>query len=406
MEFRLGEREESLRREVRAFFDRELPPDWSGVYPDAEFEGEYWDFVRGFSAKLLARGWPVMGWPEEHGGRGAPVMEQVVYKEELAYRRAPDRDLVVGVNLVAPTLMVHGTEEQQRAFLPSIASGEDVYCQGFSEPESGSDLASLQCAAVRDGDDYVLNGSKIWTSGAHRSNRVLLLARTDPNAPKHRGITVFLVPMDLPGITVRPIVNMMEVHYFNQVFFDDVRISREMMVGEENRGWYVAATTLDFERSGIGLFANNQRSIDDLTAFVRERSANGGPRLPAPLRHALAETAVANHAGVMLAYRIASMQAEGLIPNQEASASKLLSSELSQRIAQVGMRILGLYGQPLRGSRRAVLGGMPTGEYLYTISNSIQGGTSEVQRHIIATRGLGLPRAMPAAAVADDAAGA
>ena len=131
---------------------------------------------------------------------------------------------------------------------------------------------------MRDGDDYVLNGSKIWTSGAHRSNRVLLLARTDPDAPKHRGITVFLVPMDLPGITVRPIVNMMDVHYFNQVFFDDVRISREMMIGEENRGWYVAATTLDFERSGIGLFANNQRSIDDLAAFVRRRGRRAAAR--------------------------------------------------------------------------------------------------------------------------------
>ena len=320
-------------------------------------------------------------------------MEQVVYKEELAYRRAPDRDLVVGVDLVAPALMVYGTEEQKRAFLPSISSGEDVYCQGFSEPESGSDLASLQCAAVRDGDDYVLNGSKIWTSGAQRSNRVLLLARTDPDAPKHRGITVFLVPMDLPGITVRPIVNMMNVHYFNQVFFDDVRISREMMVGEENRGWYVAATTLDFERSGIELFANNRRSIDDLTAFIRGKAENGGSPLPTPLRHALAETSVANHAGVMLAYRVASMQAEGLIPNQEASICKLLSSQLSQRIAQVGMRVLGLYGQPLRKSRHAALGGMPTGEYLYTLSNRIQGGTTEVQQYVIATRGLGMPRA-------------
>ncbi len=393
MRFRFTEREEAFRREVRAFFDRELPPDWSGVYPDAEFEDEYWDFVRGLSAKLIAQGWPTMGWPEEYGGCGAPVMEQVVYKEELAYRRAPDRDLVVGVNLVAPTLMVHGTEEQKRAFLPSIASGEDVYCQGFSEPESGSDLASLQCAAVRDGDDYVLKGSKIWTSGAHRSNRVLLLARTDPNAPKHRGITVFLVPMDLPRITVRPIVNMMDVHYFNQVFFDDVRISRELMIGEENRGWYVAATTLDFERSGIGFFANNQRSIDDLTAFVRRQAGSGGPPLPAPLRHALAETAIANRAGTMLAYRIASMQAEGLIPNQEASAGKLLSASISQRVAQVGMRILGLQGQPLKGSRRAILGGLPTGEYLYTLSNTIQGGTNEVQLNIIATRGLGMPRA-------------
>ncbi len=393
MRFRFTEREEAFRREVRAFFDRELPPDWSGVYPDADFEDEYWDFVRGFSAKLLAQGWPIMGWREEHGGRGAPVIEQVVYKEELAYRRAPDRDLVVGVDLVAPVLMVYGTEEQKRAFLPSIASGEDVYCQGFSEPESGSDLASLQCAAVRDGDDYVLNGSKIWTSGAQRSNRVLLLARTDQDAPKHRGITVFLVPMGLPGITVRPIVNMMDVHYFNQVFFDDVRISREMMVGEENRGWYVAATTLDFERSGIELFANNQRSIDDLAAFIRGKTENGSPPLPVPLRHALAETAVANQAGTMLAYRVASMQAEGLIPNHEASVCKLLSSQLSQRIAQVGMRVLGLHGQPLRESRRAVLGGMPTGEYLYTLSNTIQGGTTEVQQYIIATRGLGMPRA-------------
>ena len=349
MEFRFTAEQEEFRQEVRGFLREALPEGWRGVYPDSYFEDEYWGLIREFTARLVQRGWLTMAWPVEYGGKGLSVLDQMVYNEEQSYYRAPQRDLSTGVNLVAPTVMVHGSEEQRQALLPPIRAGEHVYCQGFSEPGSGSDLASLQCAAVADGDDYVVNGSKIWTSGAHRSNRCILLTRTDPEAPKHRGISVFLIPMDLPGITVRPIVNPLGVHYFNQVFFDDVRVPKHMMIGEENRGWYVAATTLDFERSGIAKFASGQRSIDELVELAGEMTANGGSVLPAALKNALAEAAIANHAGRMLAYRVGFMQSQGKIPNQEASASKLIGTEIAQRISQVGMRIMGLAGQVHQG---------------------------------------------------------
>ena len=392
MEFRFTPEQEEFRQEVRGFLREALPEGWRGVYPDSYFEDEYWGLIRAFTARLVERGWLTMAWPVEYGGKGLSVLDQMVYNEEQSYYRAPQRDLSTGVNLVAPTVMVHGTEEQRQALLPPIRAGEHVYCQGFSEPGSGSDLASLQCAAVADGDDYVVNGSKIWTSGAHRSNRCILLTRTDPEAPKHRGISVFLIPMDLPGITVRPIVNPLGVHYFNQVFFDDVRVPKHMMIGEENRGWYVAATTLDFERSGIAKFASGQRSIDELVELAGEMAANGGSALPAALKNALADAAIANHAGRMLAYRVGFMQSQGKIPNQEASASKLIGTEIAQRISQVGMRIMGLASQVHRGSKYAVLDGWPTADYVNDLSFTLRGGTSEVQRNIVATRGLGLPR--------------
>ncbi len=393
MEFRFTQEQEDFRQEVRAFLRSVLPSGWKGVYPDAYFHDEYWDFIRQFTAQLVEKGWLTITWPREYGGQALPQLLQTVYNEELAYHRAPHRDLSTGIHLVGPTVMIHGTDEQKRAVIPPIGRGEHVYCQGFSEPGSGSDLASLQMRAVRDGDDYVVNGSKTWTSGAHRATHCILLTRTDPEAPKHKGISMFLVPMDTPGITVRPILNPLNVHYFNEVFFDDVRVPAQCMIGEENRGWYVATTTLDFERSGVGRFAGNQRTLEELAQLASEARWNGKPAAQrSVVRHALADVAIANHAGRMIAYRVAWMQSQGLVPNQEASASKLLGSEVTQRISQVGLRLLGLYGQLGRGSRYAPLEGWIMAHYVNDISHTIRAGTSEVQRNIIATRGLGLPR--------------
>jgi alkylation response protein AidB-like acyl-CoA dehydrogenase len=393
MEFRFTQEQEAFRREVRAFLRDALPQGWRGVYPDAYFHDEYWGFIRDFTAKLVKKGWLTAAWPREYGGQALPHALQTVYNEELAYRRAPVRDLTTGVQMVGPTVMIHGSDEQKRRYIPPIASGEDVYCQGFSEPGSGSDLASLQTRAVRDGDDYVVDGSKIWTSGAHRSTHCMLLARTDPEAPKHKGISMFLLPMDLPGITIRPILNPLGVHYFNQVFFDNVRVPRSCLVGGENKGWYAAATTLDFERSGAGRFASIQRGIEELAGLMNEGPWRGAaPADRTVLRHALADVAIANQAGRMVAYRVAWMQGQGLVPNQEASASKLMGSEIAQRLAQVAVRIVGLYGQLDRGSKGAPLEGWLMAEYVNAISHTIRAGTSEVQRNIIATRGLGLPR--------------
>ncbi len=393
MEFRFTPEQEAFRKEVRAFLRESLPKGWRGVYPDAYFHDEYWSFIRGFTGRLVKKGWLTAAWPKEYGGQALPLALQIVYNEENAYHRAPIRDLMTGVQMVAPTVMIHGAGEQKRRYIPPIASGEHVYCQGFSEPGSGSDLASLQTRAVRDGDDYIVNGSKIWTSGAHRASHCILLCRTDPDAPKHKGISMFLVPMDLPGITVRPILNPLNVHYFNAVFFDNVRIPASCRIGDENRGWYAATTTLDFERSGVGRFAGIQRTLEELAELARERAWNAhaiGERTV--IRHALADLVTANQAGRMLSYRIAWMQMRGLAPNQEASVSKLFGSELVQRVSQVGARLLGLYGQVHRGSKYAPLEGWVLAEYVNDVSHTIRAGTSEIQRNIIATRGLGLPR--------------
>ena len=278
-----------------------------------------------------------------------------------------------------------------------------MWCQGFSEPGAGSDLASLQTRAVEDGDCFVVNGQKIWTSLAHRADWCILLARSDADAPKHKGISYFLMDMKLPGIHIQPLVDMMGRHTFNQLFMEDVRIPRDCLVGEMNRGWYVAAATLDFERSGINRVVAGIRTYEELVDYARETPAGGGsafggkgngkPLLAEPtVRGKLAELHLEFQVGRLLAYRVAWMQAQGKIPNAEASISKLYGSEVQQRLALVGMEILGLGGQLKPGSKWAPLAGRLEEFYLWSVALTIAAGTSEVMRNIIAGRGLGLPR--------------
>ena len=393
MDFRFTEEQEAFREEVRRFLVEELGPDWRGIDPDSYFEDENWPRIRQLTARLAEKGWLTMAWPEEYGGQGRPHLEQMIYSEETAYFRAPTRDVTIGTELVGPTLMLYGTDDQKKRFLPEIADGSAVYCQGFSEPESGSDLASLQLRAVEDGDDFVVNGSKIWTSGAHRASHCYLMTRTDPEAPKHRGISVFIADMDTPGIQVRPIINMFDVHYFNEVRFENARVPKRNLIGERDRGWYVAATSLDFERSGVGRFAANRRSLEELIVLAREVGANGTAMADdIVLKNRLADLWVSNEAGRLVAYNVGWMQSQGLVPNKEASASKLLGSEIAQRIHELGVNMLGLYGVLDKGSDRAFLNGRLAWEWMDSISFTIRAGTSEVQRNIIATRGLGLPR--------------
>ena len=393
MDFRFTDEQEGFRAEVRRFLVESLGEGWSGIDPDAYFEDENWPVVRRLTAGLAERGWLTLAWPREYGGQGRSHMDQVVYSEETAYFRAPTRDALIGVDLVGPTVMAYGTDEQMRRLLPQIADGSAVYCQGFSEPESGSDLASLQLQADEDGDDYVLNGSKIWTSGAQRATHCYLLARTDPNAPKHRGISAFVVEMDSPGIEVRPIANIYGIHYFNQIFFDGARVPKRNMVGERDGGWYVAATSLDFERSGVARFASNRRSLEELAELAKDTDSGGGPPSAGPVvRDRLAELWAANEAGRMLAYRVAWMQEQGQVPNKEASISKLMGSEIAQQIHGLGLELAGMRGLIEKGSRWDVLSGRLAWEWMDSISFTIRAGTSEVMRNIIATRGLGLPR--------------
>ena len=393
MDFRFTPQEEAFRQEVHEVIEKECPADLRGGGVNIMEEiGNLF----AWRAKLAKRNWIAPAWPKEYGGAGMSIMEQFIYNQETARMRAPPHIFIggLGVAVVGPTIIHYGTEEQKKEFIPKILSGEHMWCQGFSEPEAGSDLASLKTRAVRDGDDYVINGQKIWTTVAHVSHYMLMLARTDPEAPKHKGISYFLVPMKTPGITVRPLLNLPGVREFNEVFLEDARIPASCRLGEENQGWYMAATTLDIERSNIGSAVGQQQSVEDLTRFARENKGNGAVRLDwnPGLRYELAERYIETEAAMMLSSRVVTLQAKGLIPNYEASAVKLYSMEMSQRIANTGLRLLGLYGQLARGSKWAPLKGRLEYQYLRSIGSTIEGGTSEIQRNIMATRGLDLPR--------------
>jgi alkylation response protein AidB-like acyl-CoA dehydrogenase len=344
---------------------------------------------RDWLKKLATRGWVAPAWPKEYGGAGLSVMQQFIFNEEIARARAP-RPNFLAIGLAGPTIIVHGTDEQKREHLSGIMSGETFWCQGFSEPGSGSDLASLQTRAVADGDDFIINGQKIWTSGAHRADRMMLLARTDTEAPKHKGISYFLLNMKSPGITVRPLMNMAATASFNEVFFDNVRVPKRDLLGEINRGWYVATTTLDFERSGIISGVGLQTMVGEIIDYVRKQPRQDGAA--AKVRNEIADRAIETQIAIVLSYRVATMQAKGLIPNQEASITKLFGSELAQRIARTAVKCAGLYGQLSTGSPRARLAGRLESWYRIAVGSTLAGGTSEIQRSVIAQRGLGLPR--------------
>jgi len=401
MDFKDTGEEAAFRQEVRTFIKTELPNDLKPGNEDRRDSGEM--FARGpamreWTKALAARKWIAPAWPAEYGGAGLSVMQQFIFNEEMAEARAP-RPGGIATGFAGPTLIVHGTEEQKQKYLPEILTGDVIWCQGYSEPGSGSDLASLQTRAVHDGDDFVVNGQKIWTSGAHASKWMILLARTDPEAPKHRGISYFIVDMKSPGVSVRPLVNMADSHEFNEVFFDSVRVPRENLIGEENRGWYLAQTTLSFERSNIGSAVGARQTVEDLVRFARE-TTNGQSTLPwnDALRTELTDRYIEAGIAQMLSYKIVSMQAkEGVPPGHEASVAKLYGTELNQRIYRTAMKMLGLYGQLDRRTPEAARSWLPQRgriEYMYlrSIANTIEGGTSEIQRNIIATRGLGLPR--------------
>jgi alkylation response protein AidB-like acyl-CoA dehydrogenase len=344
--------------------------------------------------RLYERGWVAPAWPKEYGGAEMTYMQQFILSQEMAEAGAPNVG-GMGISLAGPTIIVHGTDEQKAEHLPKILRGETQWCQGFSEPGAGSDLASLQTRAVKDGDDYIINGSKIWTSGAQYANWMFMMARTDPDAPKHRGITYFLLDFTTPGITIQPLVQMTGAAGFNQVFFDNVRVPAKNVVGEVNRGWYVGTTTLDYERSGVGAAITARKSVERMAKFAREtKGRNYNTLLSNPkTRLEIADRMVECNVLEMLVYRILDMQNRGMIPNYEASMGKLYRSELNQRIAATGMKLIGLYGLSYDNeSPYSPLRAQYSRSYLSTVSATIAAGTSEIQRNIIAQRGLGLPR--------------
>jgi alkylation response protein AidB-like acyl-CoA dehydrogenase len=392
MRFNFTPEQQAFREEVRTFLKDALPPGWEGA--DNAIDDEAVDAGREFLKKLAPRKWIAPAWPVEYGGLGMSLWDQVVFNEEMGYARAPIIN-TAAVGYLGPTIILYGTDEQKQQHLPGITNGDVIWCQGYSEPNSGSDLASLQTRAVQDGDDFVINGQKIWTSQAHYADWMFLIARTDPDAPKHRGISYFLLDMKTPGITVRPLINMANGEGFNEVFFENVRVPRSGLLGELNRGWYIATTTLDFERSSIGGTSQAMRALEDLTRFAKtERDGATGQLIwdRAPVRHSIADLWLSLEVTRLLSYRVVSMQAKGLVPNYEASIIKVFNSEYIQQQARVGMSIMGMYGGLWDEGPWAKLKGRFSKSYVTSVGGAIAGGTSEIQRNIIAQRGLGLPR--------------
>ena len=394
MNITFTQQEEGFRQEIRDFLGEELPDDWDPLGQPGHSAKERQAFSRGMSKRLADKGWLTLAWPEEYGGQGRSIMEQVIYNEEMSYRNVPGTELGTGaISWVGPVLMLAGTDEQKREHLPPIANAERYWCTLYSEPGSGSDLASLQTSAVRDGDDFILNGQKVWTSSAHFADWGWLAARTNSDAPKHRGISIFMMDMKSPGVEVKPIHNMAGGHDFNEVYFDNVRVPSGNLVGTEDRGWYTLAVALDFERSGVGYSAGARRTLDALTRYVKETERGGTPLNKDPnVRRKLAQRYVETEVSRWLSYRVAWMQSQGQIPNAEASMSKMYGTELTQRVARTGMEILGMAGQLAEESKWAPLYGHIQHAYLMSTSSTIAAGTSEIQRNIIAQRGLGLPR--------------
>jgi 3-oxocholest-4-en-26-oyl-CoA dehydrogenase alpha subunit len=395
MDFEFTEEEQSFRREVCEWLKQEIPQRWieldHGIWEETE---ESWGIARDFQRKLAQKGWLAPAYPRKYGGLDLSHMKRLILAEELAYRRAPlSIEVEITVNWVGLSIMLFGTEEQKEEYLTKIAKGEAIFCLGYSEPNAGSDLASLQTRAVETNDSYVINGQKTWCSYGHLAEYCWLAARTDPDVGRHEGISIFIVDMKTPGITVRPLINILNKHSFNEVFFDDVHIPKENLVGEKNKGWYQLIIALDFERSSIGYAAANQRVIAELIEYVRETSRNGQPLAKDPLiRNELAQVTVENEVARMMTYRIAWMFSKGLHPSHESSMSMVFVSEVMRHIADVGMRILGHYGELDRDSKWAVMNARIMRMCLSSLSIGVGGGSNEIQRNIIAIRGLGLPR--------------
>jgi len=390
MDFAFSPEEERFREDLRALLADLLPADWSarGLIEPVD-SSERAALAERVSRALAERKWLAMAWPEEHGGLDASYLQQYLFNEEMAYRDAPGGG-GVGVSSVGPAIMQHGSEQQRKLFLPRIADASDRWCALYSEPGAGSDLASIQTRAVRDGDEYVVNGLKTWVAGAEQATMGWLAARTDPGAPKHRGLSTFALPMDTPGVEIRPIENLAGERQLAEVLLHDVRIPVEQRVGPEHRGWYHVASTLDFERSGVAAYARGRRHVEGLVELAKDDDTLRDRRQQ--IRYELADRWIELQVGFNVAQRIPWLQTQGISPNHEASVAKLYGAELTQRIAGTGVRMFGLAGLLAPGGSGAPAGGAFARHYLTSTGATIAAGTSEIQRNIIAQRGLGLPR--------------
>ncbi|HTW86413.1 MAG TPA: acyl-CoA dehydrogenase family protein [Candidatus Binataceae bacterium] len=394
MDLNFSVEDEDFRRKFRAWLDANLPENERIEPLDLLFEEseDSWERRLNWHRKLHSGGWVGISWPKEYGGRDATLLQQVIYEQELQRAYAPAL-ISVGTLMVGPTLVRWGTEEQKRRYIPKILSGDEIWCQGYSEPNSGSDLGSLQTRAVEEGDYFIVNGAKVWTSDARHADMCILLVRTDTAAAKHKGISYLLVDMHSPGVTVRPLVQMTGASGFNQVFFEDVKVPKANLVGEKNRGWEVAITTLMFERSGIGLHRDYVDSARDLARLARMVVRDGRPAWDdASVRQRIAQFACEAAAIKYVAMRQLTRLLRGGQPGSDNSITKLVASELLVRMHSYAYELLGPYAQILHDTPHAIDRGKWSYRMLSSRSLTIGGGTSEIQRNILGDRVLGLPR--------------
>ncbi len=395
MDFQYTPEQDAFRLRVRSWLAEHLPSELK--VEDAMDERvapnrAVFDKRMAWHKQLYQAGWIGLAWPKEYGGQGAELMEQIIYNEEYAHARAPILPGYVGLGLAGPTIAQWGSEEQKQYFLPRILQGELVWCQGYSEPGSGSDLASLQTRAVEDGDEFVVNGQKVWTSGAQYADWMVLLARTDPEAPKHKGISYFLLDMKTPGVSVRPLVLLNGHSHFNEVFFEDVRIPKANLLGPKNEGWKVAITTLMFERSAAGGGGGGSQ-IRRLAELAKQVEIDGRPAWQHSwVRQRLAAFEIEKEALKYTRLRSLTRQLRGQPPGPEGSILKLAGSELGVRIAAFASELLGPYA--LLEAETEAVPDAPRwlNRVLSARQYTIAGGTSEIQHNIIGERVLGLPK--------------
>jgi alkylation response protein AidB-like acyl-CoA dehydrogenase len=389
MDLRFSAEDEQYRLQLRQWLADHAPSEPSPADQDAAFA-----YRRVWQRQLYDGGWVGIHWPKEYGGQGATLIQQAIYAQEMARARAPQPANGLGISIVGPTLIDHGTEAQKQRYIEKILNADEIWCQGFSEPNSGSDLASLQTKAVLDGDEFVVNGQKIWTSMGQYADWCILLVRTDPHAPKHKGITFLLVDMHSPGITVKPLKQITGHAEFNETFFDNVRVPRENVVGEINEGWRIAMTTLTYER-GISTLATQVRMkqhLDAMIDYARATSSNGHTLAHDPVvRQQLATAYIRVEIMLLNLYRGITTQLRGRPPGPEASLTKLYWSELDKWMQEVGMTLQGPYAQLIRESKYAVPGDWQY-NFLRSRAGTIYSGTSEIQKNIIGERVLGLPK--------------
>jgi alkylation response protein AidB-like acyl-CoA dehydrogenase len=380
--------EEAFREEVRTWLDRNLPSEWSNGGVGGYREDADEDMQRQWQRRLHEGGWLKLSWPRDAGGRAATPIMQAIYHEEMAKAGAPAILGRLGVSLLAPTLLVHGSPWQKEQYVEKILSGELVFCQGFSEPDAGSDLAGLRTRAERRDGHWVLDGQKTWSSGAHYSDKSFLLARTDPDVDAHKGISFFLVDMHQPGVEVRPIKQMTGGGEFCEIFLSGAVVEDTDLVGEPGAGWKIAMTVFGFERGGLAQAARFERAVVELATLARDR----GVGADVTVRQKLAQAQIEAHVFRLIGLRNLTSAQQGRAPGAEASMTKLYWSEMDKRIQETAVDVQGLYGALAADSPFAVEDGRWQLGWMWAQAETIYAGSSEIQRNIIAERVLGLPR--------------